>query len=127
MRTNTAYSSDFEQVWDVYKMACHPASFGSKAEAYNEWVKLRPQPRVDELIEAIRIEKKNDSYRKKKNVFCPAWKHFCRWVKYKCWESVVEIKEPVIVRPVKIKEPVISGIEHINVAEEFKKRIGRLK
>jgi hypothetical protein len=127
MKQNIAYSSDFETVWDSYKIACHPASFGSKQQAYLEWVKLKPQPVVDELLEAIRIEKSNDRYRKQKNIFCPAWKHFCRWVKYRCWESVVEIKQLEPEKKYYQAKPVPVETVNINIAEEFKKLIGRTR
>jgi hypothetical protein len=125
MRTNIDYSSDFEQVWDCYKIACHPASFGSKSEAFREWVKLKPQPIVSELLESIRIEKSNDRYRKQKNIFCPAWKHFCRWIKYRCWESIVEIKEPETQKKYYQPKPIPVETVTGNIADEFKTLIQR--
>ena len=87
----TDYPAPFQLVWDAYRMACSPASFGSKLEAYKEWKKIVPAPDPDVLIAAMHVQKKNDRYRASIKEFVPSWKHCCRWIKWRCWEDVVDI------------------------------------
>jgi hypothetical protein len=87
----TDYTPQFNEVWDCYRAACFPNPAGSKFEAFEIWRKNK-LPKKEDLIEAIRIQKSNDNYRQKRNEFVAQWKHFCRWLKGRCWEDLIDLQ-----------------------------------
>jgi hypothetical protein len=86
------YTVEFNLVWDSYRAAAFPNPAGSKFEAFEIWRKNK-LPKKEDLIEAIRIQKSNDNYRRDKKEFVAQWKHFCRWLKGRCWEDLIDLKD----------------------------------
>jgi len=87
----TDYTPDFNLVWDAYRAAAFPNPAGSKFEAFEVWRK-NELPKTEDIIEAIRIQKSNNVYMMNRKEFVPQWKHFCRWLKGRCWEDLIDLQ-----------------------------------
>lgn len=110
------YTNDFETVYSHY-----PLKKG-KFQAQKTWSKLSQNgqlPETNVMIKAIADQKKERSYLRRNNKFCPPWKHFSTWLNAGCWtdQCFVEDEKPK-------HRPQVASINNIHRAYNILCNVG---
>jgi len=89
---------EFENTWkaclSVWK------NLGSKTEAVKQWYIIRNKIEDVKTIEdAFKNQVNEYNFGRSIGVFVAPPKHFCRWLKYKCWENYVRTREELLSDP----------------------------
>lgn len=75
------YSNAFQAFWSEY-----PKSIKKKA-AFKEWEKCPNKPSIEEILVALRAQKRNKAELSSKGLFCPEWPDPERWIKNERWND----------------------------------------
>lgn len=83
-RASDAYTQDFETFWAHY-----PKKTAKKA-AFTEWRKAEDKPPADEIVAAVRRQKRHKAALQAANQFCPEWPDPERYIRKRRWEDEID-------------------------------------
>ena len=84
------YTKPFERVWQELPKKMKKGKF----QAQKTWTKLNDSgdlPETEDILTALRNQKKERVFLKGQNRFVPEWKHFSTWLNAGCVDDAVEL------------------------------------
>lgn len=76
--------TDFDVFWSHYPLK---KGKGAARKKFEQLLKEKRLPSVDELIQAIHDQAKEKKHLKSQNLFCPPWKNPSTWLNQECWKD----------------------------------------